>query len=155
MRCCRSKMVASALGETAGSVWGVGPGLGCHVLRLHNKSNHFCQRPCGSPHFPVLHSRARPLSAWTRSSSQTHGASPPPPTQPRLQGGERWVRGPSGRWLIPTRGGVGWGRGSSPQRLHWAMYGKEHRLIAVELSGHLYLDLELYFAWRCAQGLKT
>ena len=40
---------------------------------------------------------------------------------------------------------VGVGGGVSqrehPQPLPWAVYGKEHRLIAIELSGYLYLEL--------------
>lgn len=59
-------------------------------------------------------------------------------------------------WIIPA---MGWSgvrlREQPPTPALGHRCGKEHRLVAVELSGHLYLDLKLYFAWRCAQGLKT
>lgn len=90
------------------AVWGVGLGLGCRVLRLHSKSNHFCQQQYAAPHSS--------LSCTLRPDNSLHGPDhlPKPmvlphssPTQRRLQGGEGWVRGHSGSWIILTWGGVG------------------------------------------------
>ena len=49
-----------------------------------------------------------------------------------------------GREVRVAGAGVEWGEAegaASPRHLHWAIQGKECRLIAVELSGHLHLDL--------------